>query len=191
MKINTSQLEQISIFCLLVAMSMMFYMCDEDNGDGSDPLVGKYVFTSATFNDTVHIKVMDNYQTFFPGYDASFFVSDGLLGAAPCDNADNAGVDLRENGTIYYTCFNETNESQMGIWLIDKDRTILTLNISNPRTIGIDIKDLEISESNFKGTVSNFPLPVDTSIELGDTLAGGILRNIQLKSVDVVFDKEE
>jgi P pilus assembly chaperone PapD len=126
--------------------------------------------------------------TIMPGTDASFVVSEGLLGAAPCDDSTNAAVELKSDGKTFYACLNETNEAQMGTWLINTDRTILTLNISNPQPFALTISDLTITANSFSGTVENFPLPIDANFELGANLPGGGV-NYQTSSIDLAFTK--
>ena len=175
----------IAVFALLLVT------CEKKKDEEVDPLVGTYTFTSATFNETVQMKTPLGNVTFPPDFDAKFFVSDGLLGAAPCDVSDSAAVELKSDGKIFYACLGETNEAQMGTWLINTDRTILTLNISNPQAFGLTISDLTITANSFSGTVENFPLPLDASVELGVNLPGSSIPNIQFTSVDLAFTKDE
>jgi hypothetical protein len=177
----------ISMLCLVPVFTIS---CDNDENGDVDPLVGKYTFTSATFNDTVNVKVDGTYYQFLPGSDASQFVRNGILKAAPCDDMANAAVDLRSNGQNFYICLGETNEEQMGTWVINSDRTVLTFNISNPQSLALIIKDLVVSETQFDGTVENFPFVLDNAYELGETIPNGPI-NFQIASVDVQFTKVE
>jgi len=165
----------------------MLYSCDEKNEE-VDPLVSKYVFTSATFNEAVTITVQQVEMEFPAGSDASLFVGPGILGAAPCDDLQNAAIELKENGTTFYTCLGESNELQMGTWQINSARTILTLNISTPQTFSLNITGLDIKTNSFSGTVENFPLPINAGVELGGSLPGGFV-NYQTGSVEVTFTK--
>jgi len=173
----------IAVFALLLVT------CEKKKEEEVDPLVGTYEFASAVLNDTVKLKLQGLDITIMPGTDAALFVKEGLLGAAPCDDSTNAAVELKSDGKIFYACQTETNEAQMGTWLINTDRTILTLNISNPKAFGLTISDLTITSNSFSGTVENFPLPLDASVELGENLPGSIIPNIQFKSVDLAFTK--
>ena len=173
----------IAVFALLLVT------CEKKKDEEVDPLVGTYTFTSATFNETVQMKTPLGLVSFPPDFDASFFISDGLLGAAPCDNSDSAAVELRNDGKTFYVCLGETNEDQMGTWLINTDRTILTLNISNPQPFSLTISGLNITADDFSGTVENFPLPKDTDYELGEDLPEGGGPNYQTASVDLTFTK--
>lgn len=181
---------KFNISVLFIALfALMLVTCEKDKEDEVDPLVGTYTFTSATFNDTVKMIVPFLGQISIPpGTDASLFVSEGLLGAAPCDDSTNAAVELKSDGTMFYACLNETNEAQMGTWLINTDRTILQLNISNPQAFQLEISDLITTATTFSGTVVNFPLPLDASYALGADLPGGG-KNIQFTSVDLTFTK--
>jgi hypothetical protein len=177
----------LSLGLCITALILLFVACDE-NGEETDPLVGTYVFEYATFNDTVHITVQQQEMAFPPGTDAATFVGPGLLGAAPCDNAENAAIELKEDGTVYFACLNETNEEQMGTWSINKERTELTLNISTPAPFLLNITDLDATTTSFAGTVTNFPLPIDASIDIGQPLPQGGF-NYQTASVDISFKR--
>ena len=186
---KNSIIKVLGIFIsILILIPMFSVSCDNDENGNVDPLIGKYTFSSAVFNETVGIKVEGYYVSFQPGDDASLFVRNGILKAAPCDNIANAAVDLRSDGKTYYICLGEDNEDQMGTWVNVGD-SVLTFNISNPQSLALIISGLEITETQFKGTVENFPLPRDTEYELGADFPGG--KNIALKSVDVTFARVE
>ena len=173
----------IAVFALLLVT------CEKKKDEEVDPLVGTYTFTSATLNDTVKLKLQGLDITIMPGTDAALFVSEGLLGAAPCDDSTNAAVELKSDGKSYYACQHETKEAQMGTWLINTERTELQLNISNPQAFQLTVSDLNITANSFSGTVKKFPLPLDASVELGENLPGSAMPNIQFKSMDLTFTK--
>jgi hypothetical protein len=178
------------IVLLLAASMVMLTTCEKKNSEEVDPIVGVYTFSTATLNDTVSLKVpLYGNITLMPGTDAALFVTEGLLGAAPCDDSTNAAVELKNDGKSFFTCLNEDNEAQMGTWLINVERTILTLNISNPQPFSLTISDLDITPASFSGTVENFPLPKDANYELGEDLPEGGGPNIQVKSVDLEFTR--
>ncbi len=178
---------QIGLF--LGILGFLLVACEKKKDAEVDPLVGTYTFTSATFNENVSMKTPLGNVVFPSGFDASFFISDGLLGSAPCDDSTNAAVELKSDGKTYYACLNETNEAQMGTWLINTDRTELILNISNPQPFSLKITGLTISNNSFSGTVENFPLPKDTDYELGADLPDAAGPNYQTASVDLTFTK--
>jgi hypothetical protein len=174
---------------MLAAGAILLATCNKDKDEEVDPIVGIYTFTSATLNEDVSIKLQGLQVTIPEGTDARIFIEEGLLGAAPCDDSTNAAVELKSDGKAFYVCLTEDNEQQMGTWLINTERTILTLNISNPQPFALTISDLNLSPTSFSGTVENFPLPLDTDYELGVNLPGGGV-NYQTASVDLVFTKE-
>ena len=167
---------------------LCFISCSKDDEKKVDEIVGTYAFTSAEFNDAVTITIQDYPVEFASGSDASQFVGPAILGAAPCDNPENAAVDLRANGTAFYVCVTEVNEEQAGTWTINDDRTILYISISNPQAFALTINELVVSSTLFTGTVTNFPLPLDTAYQIGD-LIPDVGLNYQTASVDVTFTK--
>ncbi len=183
---NFRKFQIIGLILLLIQAGIM--SCTKGEEEEVDPMVGTYVFTSAKFNGPVTIIIQDTATDFISGDDASQFVGPGLLGAAPCANSQNAAVDLRKNGTAFYTCLNEANEVQMGTWSVDTDRTVLSINISNPMPFALRIVNLKATSNSFSGTVENFPLPLDTAYEIGASIPGTGL-NYQTASVDVNFTK--
>jgi hypothetical protein len=175
---------------LMAAGAILLTTCEKKNGEEVDPLVGVYKFTSATLNEAVSLKLQGLDVTIPAGTDAKLFVEEGLLGTAPCDDPTNAAVELRSDGKAFYVCLTEENELQMGTWLISVDRTELDLNISTPQAFQLKITGLITDASSFSGTVENFPLPRDASIELGEDLPGGGV-NYQTASVSLTFTKEQ
>lgn len=178
-----------SSYPAIIALTLAFFACNDNNEKEPDPLVGKYVFTNATFEETVGIVIGENYQVFDPGSDASAFVADGLLGAAPCDDSTNAAISFRDDGKSFFICRGETNESQMGTWVINEARTVLTLNISNPMQFALEIVDLNLTETVIEGTVENFPLPLTTAAALGALIGDPPHPNFQAKQVTVTFTR--
>jgi hypothetical protein len=172
---------------LVVPLTLTF--CDDNKEKEPDPLVGDYVFSGATFGESVNIVVNDVFQTFDPGSDASAFVSEGILGAAPCEDSTNAGISFREDGTSFYICMGESNESQMGTWIINENRDVLTLYISNPMTFALEIGNLNLTETVISGTVENFPLPITTEVPLGALFGDPQRINYQVKEVNVEFTR--
>jgi hypothetical protein len=180
------------ISCLaILVLPLTINSCDDNNEKEPDPLVGNYTFSGATFGESVNIVVNDVFQTFDPGSDASMFVSEGLLGAAPCADSTHAGIAFHEDGKSFYICLGETNESQMGTWIINADRTVLTLYISNPMTFALEIGNLNLTETVISGTVENFPLPINTAVELGALIGNPPKPNYQVKEVNVTFTRVE
>lgn len=178
----------VSYLAILVIF-LAINSCDDKNEKEPDPLVGNYVFSGATFGESANIIVHGVFQTFDPGSDASVFVSEGLLGAAPCDDSTHAGIAFREDGKSFYICLGEANESQMGTWIINDNRDILTLYISNPMSFALEIVNLNLTETVISGTVENFPLPITTAVELGTMFGDPPVLNYQVKEVNVTFTR--
>ncbi len=168
-------------------ITLMAVSCDEKEEE-PDALVGTYVFSSASFNDSVKITVEGYEVQFTPNSNAADFVGPGLMGAAPCADPQNAAIEMKSNGTVYYTCLTEASEEQMGTWIINSERTILTMNISNPQPFALTISGLDITATSFSGTVENFPLPIDAGEPLG-TMLPGVGINYQTASVDLTFTR--
>src|SRR4030042_86735 len=191
MKTTAFKTAYILIFGIILMIPLILVDCDNNDNNEPDPLVGNYLLSGATFEETFSIKIQDVDTTFEPGSDASAFVSEGLLGAAPCDNSTNAAIAFRDDGKSFYICLGETNESQMGTWIINADRTILTLYIGNPMAFALEIGNLNLTETVISGTVENFPLPLTTAVELGMTFGDPPTVNIQVKEVTVEFTRVE
>jgi hypothetical protein len=173
---------------LILSAILVVASCKKDDTPEVDPLVGTYAFSSATFNETVYITIQDVEVEFLADSDATQFVGPGLLSAAPCANAQNAAIELREVGTAFIVCLTEQLEEQLGTWSLNDSRTILTVNISNPNTFLLTIENLTITSNSFTGTVTNFPLPKNTAYALGDPIPDQGF-NYQTASVDVTFTR--
>jgi len=182
----------MSAFIVLMA-SLVILACKKDDDDETpntpapvNPLTGTYAFIAATFIDPVTVIVNGDTNDYAAGDDAFLFVGGGLLGAAPCDNADNAALQLRSDFTSFYVCQNESNESQQGTWSVNADNTTLSLNISNPADFLVAITDVVKENGELTGVIPFLPLPYDTSIPVGDPLPGGGI-NFQTANVTVKF----
>lgn len=178
---------------ILMAM-LIVVACKKDNNSEPDPpapvnpLVGTYAFIASTFNEPITVIVNGDTNHYAAGDDAFLFVGGGLLGAAPCDNADVAALQLRADFTSWYVCQGESNESQQGTWEPVNDNTILKLNISNPADFVVNITDIDLANNMLKGTIPALPMPYDTSLPVGAPLpTGGI--NFQVAKVSVEFSR--
>jgi hypothetical protein len=184
------------ILFLILALAVISACKKDDNNDDNNPsapvnpIVGTYTFIASTFNDPITvIAINGDTNHYIAGDDASLFVGGGLLGSAPCDNADNAALDLRANFTSFYVCLGESNEAQQGTWSIESE-TVLQLNISNPANFVVRITNLDLTDSKLTGNIPSLPMPYDASIPVGDTLPGGGI-NFQIANVTVEFLKVE
>jgi len=154
-----------------------------------NPLVGTYTFIAATFNAPITVILLNGDTTHYEaGDDAYPFVGGGLLGAAPCDNADVAALELRADFTSWYVCLGESNESQQGTWEPVNDNTILKLNISDPADFVVNIIDIDLSNDKLTGNIPALPMPYDASLPVGEPLPGGGI-NFQVAKVSVEFNQ--
>jgi hypothetical protein len=167
---------------------------DDDGDDNStptptpNPLVGTYIFVAATFDEPITVIVNGDTNHYQVGDDAYQFVGGGLLGSAPCDNADNAALQLRNDFTSWYVCQGESNELQQGTWEPLVDNTVLKLFISIPADFVVSIGISELTDTTLKGQILSLPMPYDTSIPVGDPLPGGGV-NFQVAQVSVEFSR--
>lgn len=195
MKTNmiSKMLKYAGFFALVLIVAMACKK--DDDGDENNtpaptpnPMVGTYTFVGATFDEPITVIVNGDTNNYQAGDDAYIFVGGGLLGAAPCDNADNAALQLREDFTSWYVCQGESNESQQGTWEPLADNTVLKLFIADPADFVVSIGITELTDTSLKGQILTLPMPYDTSIPVGDPLPGGGV-NFQVAQVSVEFDR--
>lgn len=170
---------------------------DDDNNNGGTPtpptleeqLVGTYVFMSATFNTPISIVENGDTVHYVAGDDASVYVADGMFASAPCSNADDAALNLRDNFTAFYVCQNEPGvEDQMGTWSVDEEENKLTLNLTNPAPFSIPIEDIDLTDNVLTGNIVALPVPIDAAYAVGAILPSGGF-NIQMANVYQSFAK--
>ena len=185
----------LSKLALIVMSVVVIVACKKDvNNDNTPPpppakpLIGTNTFIASTFIDPITVIVNGDTTHFQTGDNASLFVGGGLLGSAPCDNADNAALDLRADFTSWYVCQGESNELQQGTWETNDDNTLLKLNIAIPANFVVNITYVDLTDNKLSGTIPALPMPYDTSIPVGDPLPGGGI-NFQIANVTVEFNK--
>jgi hypothetical protein len=182
------------LLLVLMALVVLAACKKDDNNDNNDPptpvnpLVGTYEFVAATFDQAITVIVNGDTNHYAVGDNAFLFVGGGLLGAAPCDDEANARLQLRENYTAYYICVGETNESQQGTWAYSEEKNVLTLYIANPADFVVPITNIVVTDTELSGNIPALPMPIDTSIPVGDPLPGGGI-NFQVAKVSVEFMK--
>jgi len=185
---------RISALILIALFVALACKKDDDNDDNNtpvpeeNPLVGTYIFIAATFDEPITVIVNGDTNHYQVGDDAYQFVGGGLLGSAPCDNADNAALQLRSDYTSWYVCQGESNELQQGTWEPLADNTVLKLFISIPADFVVSIGITELTNDVLKGQILALPMPYDTSIPVGDPLPGGGV-NFQVAQVSVEFNR--
>lgn len=177
-------------FFLLMAALVITACNKDDDEETTDPtpnpptleeqIVGTYTFTSAVFNNPVTMTNNGDTINFQAGDDAYQFVGEGLLGAAPCNNADNAALELKADFTAYYACIGEANELQMGTWTVNEDDGILTLNMTNPLPFSIPIINIVLTDTQMTGVIEQLPVPKEITEPVG-------ILNMQMANVSIVF----
>ncbi len=188
----TSILSKLILILMAVVVIAACKKDDDDNNNNPpapvNPFVGTYTFISSTFNDPITVIVNGDTIHYQPGDDAFMFVGGGLLGSAPCDNPDNAALELRADLTSWYVCQGESNETQQGTWEVENNPPLLTLFIANPANFVVNITNLDLTDNKMTGNIPLLPMPYDTSIPVGDPLPGGGI-NFQTANVTVEFNK--
>lgn len=180
---------------LLMAMAMVVVACkkddDDDDNNNTPPtfeekLVGKYVFTSGTFNEPItmyNVMQAGDTVTLPAGTDATVIVASVLLGDSPCDNASNTALEMRDDFSLFYICLGESNEEQMGTWTADGATSTISLNVnSDLGPIAIPITDVTVDDDGMGGNITTLPVPIDLMQPVGAT-------NMQFANVAVVFTK--
>lgn len=161
---------------------------DDDNNNNPTPptleekIVGTYQFVAATFNQPITMTNNGTPVVFAAGDNAYQFVGEGLLGSAPCDNADNAAMEMRGDFTAFYACLGEDNEEQMGTWEVNEATSVLTLNMTNPLPFSIPINNMTIDDTELAGDIIQLPVPIEMTEPVG-------ILNMQMANVAVVFNK--
>lgn len=128
--------------------------CNKDNSENLDPLVGKYIISSAKLTNDFNY----NDSTYLPaGTDITAAINAALLSASPCADSLNTRLELKNNGQIWYTCQGEDNGIQNGTWIINTDRTELSLALNIPQgnssvTANLKITNLKESALQVSGT---------------------------------------
>lgn len=180
---------RLSLFLFMASLLILSCKDDDDDNDVNpvpvNPLSGTYSFISASFEKAVTVVVNGDTNNYQIGDDASIFVGGGLLGAAPCDNPENAALELRSDYTSYYVCLGEENEDQQGTWASEVE-TSLSLFISNPQDFVVVIYDIVLTDIKLTGVIDPLPLPFDASLPVGAPLPGGGI-NYQTTKVAVEF----
>jgi hypothetical protein len=184
---STNILHLLSNLSLYTACLFLFTTCGGDDEAPSEPLLGTYQFTLATFTQAASFTNNGTPLNFAVGGNASDFVSEPLLAEAPCTGPANARLEFRSDGKTYLTCVNETTPAEeQGTWTINPARTILTLTVpttaSPTGNFSIAIENLSITSTSISGTINSLPAPIEITNPIGQG-------NIQFIKVNVTFTK--
>lgn len=180
-------------FLILLMAVVVIAACKKDDDDDNttptpspptleEQIVGTYTFVSATFNSPITMTNNGEPLEFAAGDDAYQFVGEGLLGSAPCNNPDNAALELKADFTAFYVCIDETNESQMGTWAVDPDEMVMTLNMTEPLPFSIPISSIEVTDTQLSGNIVQLPVPIEMTEPVG-------ILNMQMANVYIEFNK--
>ncbi len=155
---------------LIILITVLFMIsCNKaDEPKPKETFTGTYVFKSELQTDvsfTIDFGFGPSLVT-FKGTDILI----GLLENAPCDDAENAAIELKDNKELYFTCIGESNELKAGTWDENADLTILTLNLASGP---LKIEDITVSGGIISGTIKGFPL---TQALLGRLFTGRTAR---------------
>ena len=165
-----------TVLLAVFTVSLIFIIsCSKDNPENTDPLVGKYVISSAKLTQPA----MFGQDTLLPeGTDLTLAINAALLSSATCSNPANTRLELKNNGQIWYDCEGENSGFQNGTWEVTSDRTSLSLalNIPSPTgtgtiTANLTISDLQESASQVSGN-TQIPLPASFFAALGVDVSG-------------------
>ena len=166
----------------LVAISALVISCD-DSGD-TNPLVGKWQFTTATVAADVAIgttpyKIPAN--TNIPPVLAT-----ALYAVANCSSAAKGAIELKSNNTLFVVCLDNTTAIPNGTWSQSTAST-MALNILLPQAISLSITNLQVTSTTISGTIEGLPItkatygallaPLDVS---SSTFPPALLLNVNL-----------
>ncbi len=191
----------IRAFSISILFSAILFIesCNNDNGE-NDPelftLPGVYTFSEALLQTKVSMVLNLGFGDLpinFPeGTDITDQLAGGLLEEAPCDNAENAAVELKSNNELFFTCNGESNELKAGTWEYKEIDKILNLNLSSPPlsfAIPLKIEDVVIDEKNeiIAGTIKSFPLTRDLLLSFIPSYLTATMTSIELEALKSQF----
>ncbi len=183
----------------LIGISFFIESCNNDNGE-NDPetfkIPGVYTFDEALLQTEVSLILnlgFGNLPIDLPvGTDITEELVGGLLDQAPCDNPENAAVELKSNNELFFTCIGESNELKAGTWEYKETEKILNLNLSSPPlpfAIPLKIEDVVIDEENeiISGTIKSFSLTPDLMMSFVPSLLTGSMTALELAALKAQF----
>ncbi len=174
---------------LFFALASMVFVtsCNDDEEPTVDPLVGSYQFKSATYLGTAgatgitpeSIEVIaptgvaeppTTVLTFNPNDDITAIISGAINGLIECTDAANTTIELRADGSLWYSCNGESVEAiSSGTWVENKTDESLSLNVVSESlgvTLSIVLNQFDLTNNILSGTIIGFPIPADLTKEL-------------------------
>lgn len=151
----------------LLLFSILFVVSCDNGGDDPEPELydfkGVYTFKSAILQSELAIPGFDLFS-YKAGDDITSLMKGGLLAEAPCKDADNGAVELKEADKLFFVCIGEDDEKDAGSWSATSDQTKLTLTVNTPAgVLPMAIEELEIDRNNdvIGGTIKQFPITAE------------------------------
>jgi len=197
-KLNSKILQIFSII-LFLSTFLLIEGCDNDNGENDPKLFtmpGVYTFEEALLQTEVSMTLnlgLLNLPISFPvGTDITEQLDDALLDRAPCDNPENAAVELKSNNELFFTCNGESNELKAGTWEYKEMEEILNLNFSSPPlpiAIPLKIEDVVIDKKNeiIAGTIKSFSLTPDLMMSFVPSFLTASMTQQELEALKAQF----
>ena len=175
----------LSVIVLIISF-IIIDSCNKDNQVKIDPLVGKYIISSAKLSGPLTFQG----DTLLPSEtDMTAAINAALLSSASCTNMTDTRLELKNNGQIWYLCEGENKGIQNGTWNVNDSRTELTLTLNIPMdtsTVTVPLKITDISESQTKvsGTTT-IPLTPEFFLPFGINLPSGVTVQLTKMRIEI------
>lgn len=179
---------KLSLMATVLAGLVFVTSCNDDDDVEVDPLVGDYQFKKATYLGTagatgITAESIDviaptgipdpptTVLTFNPNDDITAIISGAINGLIDCNDPANTTIELREDGSLWYSCNSETVTSiSSGTWVVNETAGTLSLNVVSEAlgvTLSIVLNQFNLTSNILSGTIVGFPIPADLTIPLG------------------------
>ena len=179
---------KLSLMATVLAGLAFVTSCNDDDDVEVDPLVGDYQFKKATYLGTagatgITAESIDVIAptgipdpptivlTFNPNDDITAIISGAINGLIDCNDPANTPIELREDGSLWYSCNSETVTSiSSGTWVVNETAGTLSLNVVSEAlgvTLSIVLNQFNLTSNILSGTIVGFPIPADLTIPLG------------------------
>ncbi|MCH8233633.1 MAG: hypothetical protein IIB82_13455 [Bacteroidetes bacterium] len=188
MKTQFNYFLKFSLMATVLAGLVFVTSCNDDDEVVVDPLIGDYQFKSATYLGTagtsgITAESIDVIAptgvadpptivlTFNPNDDITAIISGAINGLIDCNDPANTTIELREDGSLWYSCNSETVTSiSSGTWVVNETAGTLSLNVVSEAlgvTLSIVLNQFNLTSNILSGTIVGFPIPADLTIPLG------------------------
>lgn len=138
---------------LIAAAAALVISCD-DNSE-TNPLVGKWQFTTATVATDVTIgsspyKIPANTNI-------TPVLATALYAIANCSSTAKGAIELKANNTLHVICLDNSTDILNGTWSQTSAKA-MALNILAPQAISLSISNLEVTNTTISGTIEGLPI---------------------------------